>query len=100
LYLIIWRFRCRENRSADFERAYAADGDWARLFARGTGFLGTELLKSSDEQLRYVTIDRWARLSDFEAFKAQWGAEYRALDEKCSGLTDSEESIGAFTLDA
>jgi heme-degrading monooxygenase HmoA len=97
VHVIVWRFKCREGRDGEFEKAYASDGDWARLFARAAGFLNTELLKSSDQPLHYVTIDRWVHVSDFEAFKVQWGAEYRALDDKCSELTESEESIGAFT---
>jgi heme-degrading monooxygenase HmoA len=100
MYVIVWRFTCRAGKSGDFERIYGPRGDWARLFALGSGFLGTELLKSSGESFRYMTIDRWARLSDFEAFKSRWTTEYRALDEKCSELTDSEESIGAFNSEA
>jgi heme-degrading monooxygenase HmoA len=99
VHLIVWQFKCRDGRAADFEKAYDSNGDWARLFARGSGFLGTELLRSSNEPSRYLTIDCWAKEADFETFKAQWGSEYHALDEKCADLSEQEELLGRFTRD-
>jgi len=38
---ILWSFQTDPARIAEFEQAYGPDGDWARLFRRGAGFLGT-----------------------------------------------------------
>ena len=89
-FVIVWRYEVADADREAFERAYGPDGDWARLF--GTA----DLL--ADGGRRYVTLDRWRSGADFEAFQAQAGEAYRALDEKCEALTSAEERIGSFTL--
>jgi hypothetical protein len=44
---ILWRYRVKPEHRGDFERAYGPDGDWANLFRRHPGYLGTELLPKS-----------------------------------------------------
>ena len=92
----LWTFEVAPGRTGDFERVYGPDGEWARLFARSAGYLGTELLKDSLRAGRYLTIDRWTSGSAFEAFKEEWKAEYAALDQTCEVLTVSETPLGAF----
>jgi hypothetical protein len=45
MYVILWRFRPVEGRESEFERAYGPSGEWALLFGRDDGYLGTELLR-------------------------------------------------------
>ena len=101
MYVAIWRFRIEQPNRSRFERAYGPDGDWARLFARHPGFLGTELLveeedADADGSGSYLTIDRWRERSDWLGFQAGHGDAYRALDRSCESLTAAEERIGAF----
>jgi heme-degrading monooxygenase HmoA len=93
---IIWEFRVPRERVADFEVAYGPHGAWALLFERAEGFLGVELLHSTEQQGRYLTIDRWASQSAFEDFQARFAADYEALDERLTGLATTEKRIGAF----
>ena len=44
-YVRTWRFRTAAGRQDEFEKAYGPDGDWAQLFHRGDGYLGTELVR-------------------------------------------------------
>ena len=46
MYVILWRFRPVVGQESEFERAYGPSGEWARLFRRDEGYLGTELLLS------------------------------------------------------
>ncbi len=98
MFVRTWRYRVGRRERESFERAYGPDGDWARLFARGSGYLGTELLGAvgggSDATLAYVTIDRWRDRSDWDAFLAEHGDEYRALDRRLDKLTVDEEDLG------
>lgn len=100
IFVRIWRYAVTRARKEAFERAYGPDGDWARLFARSSGFLGTELLGAADGgsegTLAYVTIDRWRDRSDWDAFLAEHGDEYRALDQRLDDLTLEEEDLGDF----
>jgi 8-oxo-dGTP pyrophosphatase MutT (NUDIX family)/heme-degrading monooxygenase HmoA len=94
-HVIVWEFRIRPAGVAAFESAYGPDGDWARLFRRASGYLGTELLRAPGEG-RYVTVDRWTSRADFEAFRDAHRADYDALDRRCEDLTLDETPLGTF----
>jgi heme-degrading monooxygenase HmoA len=99
MYALVWEFRVSCEREAAFRRASGSDGDWARLFRRSAGFLSAELLageRKGDER-RFLKVDRWASVEDYEAFRAARQAEYHALDQDCEALTERESFIGAFT---
>jgi heme-degrading monooxygenase HmoA len=99
MYALMWEFRVSREREAAFRQAYGCDGDWARLFRRSAGFLSTELLEGEHkgDERRFLTVDRWASVEDYEAFHAARQAEYHALDQVCEALTERETFIGAFT---
>jgi heme-degrading monooxygenase HmoA len=58
MYIIIWEYQVKPDKQAEFEKIYAANGTWAELFKKGTGYLGTELIRSTELPEQYVTIDR------------------------------------------
>ncbi len=95
-YDVIWEFQVPRHRIADFEAAYGSGGDWARLFGRATGFIEVQLLHSTEQEGRYLTIDRWRSQSDFETFQARFAADYKALDERLEGIASTETCIGTF----
>jgi heme-degrading monooxygenase HmoA len=96
MYLILWRFRPLVSRQGEFERAYGPSGQWAQLFRRGDGYLGTELLRRSDDPGEYLAIDRWVSRAAYEAFRTRWSSEYRRLDRRLEELTEEETPLGAF----
>ena len=99
-YLIAWEFRPRPGAQAEFERIYGPEGDWAQLFRRSDGYLGTELLRDREHPGRYLVLDRWASVEHYEQFRKVHGADYKDLDRRCESLTASETAIGTFvTLD-
>jgi heme-degrading monooxygenase HmoA len=97
VHLILWTFRPRAGREAEFERVYGPDGDWARFFRGAPGYLGTDLLRATGGEPRYVTIDRWSTRAAYEAFRAGNLSEYESIDRRCESLTDEETSLGSFT---
>ncbi len=96
--MLAYRYRVAADRRAAFERVYGSAGDWARLFARAEGYLGTELLASADEPGTYLLLDRWASRAAHAAFLAAYGAEYERFGAECeaAGLWAHEERLGAF----
>ena len=98
MYVVLWRFRPAVGREGEFERAYGPSGEWARLFGREDGYLGTELLlrRSEDGSGEYLTMDRWASRGAYEAFRAHRSGEYRRLDRRLEGLSEEETLLGAF----
>jgi heme-degrading monooxygenase HmoA len=100
MHAILWEFRVRPGREQEFERGYCPDGDWAQLFRRAEGYLGTELTRSTTDAQHYYTLDRWSSKAAFENFRQGFDAEYRALDAKFVGLTEREGRIGVLASDA
>jgi heme-degrading monooxygenase HmoA len=96
-YNIVWEFRVRSERVADFEAAYGPLGTWARLFEQADGFLAVELLRSTEEDGRYLTIDSWASETAFKTFRTQFAAGYEALDKELAGFAMTETRVGAFS---
>jgi len=96
-FVRVWRYTVAEAQREAFERAYGPAGDWAQLFAKGGGYLGTELLGAADggsqPTLAYVSIDRWRERSDWDAFLGDHDEEYRGLDRRLENLTLEEENL-------
>ena len=96
MVVIVWEFRVKAEARAAFERAYGSDGDWARLFRRAAGYLGTELLRDAADSARYLTIDRWSSPAAFDDFRRDFAQEYEETDRRCAELTESETRVGIF----
>ena len=97
MYVIVWEFVVRPEKVAAFVAAYQSDGAWAKLFAKADGYIGTELLHSTDSgAATFVTIDRWKTAEDFARFQERYGSEYRLLDTQLEGLTSRERKLGTF----
>lgn len=97
MYIILWEYHVKSEQQAEFERVYASDGAWAKLFKNGAGYLGTELLRSAQQAETYVTIDKWTSQAAYESFLQTWNLEYKHLDEQCNGLTQHEQRLGNYS---
>jgi heme-degrading monooxygenase HmoA len=98
MYVILWRFRPLEGQESEFERAYGPSGEWALLFRRDEGYLGTELLRRSEDPSEYLTLDRWVSRTAYETFRSRFSSEYRQLDRLFEDLTEEETPLGAFEM--
>jgi heme-degrading monooxygenase HmoA len=101
MYVTMWEFLVRPGSEDEFQRVYGPDGEWARLFASGAGYLGTELLLDGEQgdgsgAKRYVTIDRWSSAEALADFRLEFGAEYEQIDARCESLTMRETHLGSF----
>jgi heme-degrading monooxygenase HmoA len=97
MHIIIWEFTVREEHILEFISACGPNGDWANLFRRAEGYLGTELLRSSREPNIFLTIDRWESATRFEIFQERFGVEYKKLDARFESYTSSEKKVGVFS---
>jgi heme-degrading monooxygenase HmoA len=96
VFIRIWRFRVSTDNIDRFRQAYGPTGEWAALFGREIGFLGTELLQSTTEPDSFITIDTWDSPEAWAAFLRAWGDDYTALDHHTQSLAASERELGAF----
>ncbi len=97
MHVIIWEFTVRDEHIQEFISAYSSNGGWAKLFQRAAGYLGSELLRSSNDPNTFLTIDRWESAACFQMFQERFGAEYQKLDAQCEGHTSSERKVGVFS---
>jgi heme-degrading monooxygenase HmoA len=95
-FVCIWSYRIRSEASRRFEEVYGPSGDWARLFARTPGYLGTRLYRDMDDASRYLTVDAWRTGADFDAFRRDHGGEYELLDQWSAALSLEEDRLGCF----
>ena len=97
-FLVIWEFVVQPTKEQMFEQIYGPEGDWVQLFRQGHGYRGTKLIRDLDVSRHYVTLDFWESQTDYETFKVQHAAEYKAIDQKCEALTEEEREIGKFVI--
>ena len=93
-YVIVWEFRVRPDKAAEFQEKYGPEGAWARFFRGSAGYIRTELVRDVD--FRFLTLDYWQTEEEFKRFKQQNLAGYERLDKEFEGLTESETRLGAF----
>lgn len=96
VYSYVWEFRVISGCESEFERIYGVQGEWAQLFSKGDGYLGTELHRDLKAAGRYLTVDYWTSKAACVAFRLKFKAEFDELDERCESLTEEERLIGEF----
>jgi heme-degrading monooxygenase HmoA len=79
-----------------FEDVYGPNGEWAKFFRQGAGFIGTELLRDVDEPDRYVVIDRWESIDAYNAFIAENQKEYLERSDESRMYYRQELRFGTF----
>jgi heme-degrading monooxygenase HmoA len=89
-------FSYEVHETAEFERAYGPDGDWAQFFRRGRGYVGTELLRDVETPGRYLVVDRWESVQAYNDFVAAHREEYVRQVDETRFRYDSELRFGTF----
>src|SRR5262245_26798614 len=95
-YVIVWEFRVRQEKAAEFVEKYGPEGVGARLFRGSDGYIRTELVRDFCFDFCFLTLDYWQTEEEFDRFKQQHLAEYERLDKELEGLTETETRLGAF----
>ena len=93
-FRVVWEFRVRPGREAEFERRYGNEGDWVALFRAGEGYLDSTLVPDPAVRGRYLVTDRWRDAESYRRFKARFAQPYAALDRECEALTEDERALG------
>jgi heme-degrading monooxygenase HmoA len=96
VYSILWQFTVSASQKAGFVSAYSPAGAWAKLFARSSDFIATELIQDVQDPTRYVTIDRWKSAAAYETFARTFRSEYQILDVQLRSLSSEQHLIGHF----
>jgi heme-degrading monooxygenase HmoA len=96
-FAAVFAYEVDAARAGAFEAAYGPDGDWARFFRDGEGYLGTDLWRAAEEDpRRYLLVDRWRSAADYGAFLAANEEEYRRRGREAEALYRSETALGRY----
>ena len=95
-YVIVWEFRVRQERAAEFVQKYGPEGAWARFFRGSRGYIKTELVRDVTSDFRFLTLDYWQTEEEFNRYRQLNLAEYERLDKEFACLTEQENRLGAF----
>ncbi len=96
MVLVVWEFRVKDGKNAEFEKHYGDKGTWAEFFRRDAAYKGTQLARDLTDPQRYLTVDSWEDEEAYGAFRAVNRQEYTALDQEMEALTESEKKVGIF----
>jgi heme-degrading monooxygenase HmoA len=80
----------------EFALVFGPDGEWARFFRQGAGFIGTELLRDVDEPGRFLVIDRWESGDAYNDFVAAFRDEYLRRSDEARFYYIQELRFGTF----
>ena len=80
----------------EFERVYGPEGEWARFFRDGRGYVGTELLRDVETPGRYLVVDRWETRDAYNDFVAANREEYMRRVDETACLYRQELRLGTF----
>lgn len=96
MFVAVFAYVVEPGRVAAFEAVYGGSGEWARLFARATGYLGTDLLRDQADESRYLVVDRWESPEAYQEFQRVHGAEYAERSAAHATLYQHEQLIGRY----
>jgi heme-degrading monooxygenase HmoA len=91
---LVFRYDVRDTET--FEEVYGADGEWAKFFRRGAGFIGTELLRDLEDPDRYIVIDRWESIDAYNLFISEHQKEYLERSDESRMYYLQELRFGTF----
>jgi heme-degrading monooxygenase HmoA len=94
LIALVFRYDVRDTET--FEDVYGPDGEWAKFFRRGAGFIGTELLHDVEEPDRYIVIDRWESIDAYNLFISEHQQEYLERSDESRMYYLQELRFGTF----
>jgi heme-degrading monooxygenase HmoA len=91
---LVFSYEVRDT--AEFERAYGPEGEWAHFFRQGRGYVGTEVLRDVELPGRYLVIDRWESADAYNAFVERHRDAYMARVDDTRFHYDQELRFGTF----
>jgi heme-degrading monooxygenase HmoA len=91
---LVFSYEVRDT--AEFERVYGPNGEWAEFFRQGRGYVGTELLRDVEAPSRYLVVDRWESADAYNTFIAEQREPYMERVDATRFHFDSELRFGTF----
>jgi heme-degrading monooxygenase HmoA len=91
---LVFSYEARDPQ--EFERVYGPEGEWAEFFRRGTGYVGTEVMRDVEAPGRYLVVDRWESREAYQAFVGEHRDEYMRRVDETAFHHSQELRLGTF----
>lgn len=89
-------FSYEVSEPGEFEAVYGPEGEWARFFRTGRGYVGTELLRDVEHPRRYLVVDRWESRDAYNAFIETNREDYLRRVDDTAFHFEQELRLGTF----
>jgi len=94
---IMWQFDVKNERTAEFEELYGAEGEWATMNRQTRSYLGTSFLRDQNRPSRYIVIEYWSEMVVYEQHRAYRSDAIASLEARLAELVEFLEPLGIFT---
>ena len=94
---IMWQFDVKDERKAEFEELYGANGEWATMNRQTRSYLGTSFLRDQNRSSRYIVIEYWSEMVVYEQHKTYRSDAITAFETRRAELVEGFEPLGIFT---
>ena len=96
MFLVLWEFDVKPDKTERFEQVYGPGGDWESLFRSDSNYVETRLFRDTKRNATYLTADCWLTRNAYEEFLTVRRRDYKALDAATENLTLKERHLGSF----
>ena len=94
---VVWQFDVKDERKAEFEKLYGADGEWTKLNRQTRSYLGASFLRDQNQSSRYLLVEYWSEMVVSERHRAYRSDAIASLEGRRTALVESVEPLGIFT---
>lgn len=88
MFATVWAYKTNPGDRDKFIEIYGGSGRWAQLFRTHPGYIRTDLYEDVGKPGHFMTADLWQGRADYDAFQADFGDSYGALDRECAALSE------------
>jgi len=94
---IMWQFDVKNEREAEFEQLYGADGEWTAMNRQSRSYLGSSFLRDQNRSSRYIIVEYWSEMIVYEQHRTYRSAAIASFEARRTVVVESIEPLGIFT---
>ena len=94
---IMWQFDVKNEREAEFEQLYGADGEWTAMNRQSRSYLGSSFLRDQNRSSRYIIVEYWSEMIVYEQHRTYRSAAIASFEARRTAVVESIEPLGIFT---
>jgi quinol monooxygenase YgiN len=94
---VVWQFDVKDERKAEFEELYGANGEWTTINRQTRSYLGSSFLRDQNRSARYLIVEYWSEMVVYEQHRAYRPEAITSLEARRDEMVQSVQPLGIFT---